>query len=174
MTVLPIRLFGDPVLTTRATEVTDYNAALRTLVDDMMETMAHAGGVGLAANQVGVLRRVFVFDCSHVAGGLRGHVINPVWEPVGEEKEQGTEGCLSIPDISLSIPRYRHVRLTGTDVEGKPLSIAASGLLARCIQHETDHLDGVLFLKRAAVQDRKEAMGQIRAAAWCENGGARR
>ncbi|WPF65150.1 MULTISPECIES: peptide deformylase [unclassified Corynebacterium] len=170
MTVLPIRLFGDPVLTTRASEVTEYNAALRTLVEDMTETMADAGGVGLAANQVGVLRRVFVFDCSHVTGGLRGHVINPVWEPVGEEMEQGTEGCLSIPDISLSIPRYRQVRLQGTDVEGKPLSITASGLLARCIQHETDHLDGVLYLKRAAAEDRKAAMAEIRTSEWFGKG----
>lgn len=170
MTVLPIRLFGDPVLTTRASEVTEYNAALRTLVQDMIETMASAGGVGLAANQVGVLRRVFVFDCSHVPGGLRGHVVNPVWEPVGEEKEGGTEGCLSIPDISLSIPRYRRVRLNGTDMEGKPISISASGLLARCIQHETDHLDGVLYLKRAEAADRKAAMAQIRAAAWFGKG----
>ncbi|KQB85513.1 peptide deformylase [Corynebacterium oculi] len=170
MTVLPIRLFGDPVLTTRASEVTEYNAALRTLVEDMTETMADAGGVGLAANQVGVLRRVFVFDCSHVEGGLRGHVVNPVWEPLDEEMEAGTEGCLSIPDISLSIPRYRRVRLSGTDVAGKPLSITASGLLARCIQHETDHLDGVLYLKRAAVEERKAAMAQIRAAAWFGKG----
>lgn len=166
MTVLPIRLFGDPVLTTRASEVTEFNAALRTLVADMTETMADAGGVGLAANQVGVLRRVFVFDCAHVPGGLKGHVINPVWEPLGEEKEEGTEGCLSIPEISLSIPRYRSVRLRGLDVEGKPVAISASGLLARCIQHETDHLDGVLYLKRASAADRKEAMAQIRTSAW--------
>lgn len=166
MTVLPIRLFGDPVLTTRASEVTEFNAALRTLVADMTETMADAGGVGLAANQVGVLRRVFVFDCAHAPGGLKGHVINPVWEPLGEEKEEGTEGCLSIPEISLSIPRYRSVRLRGLDVEGKPVAISASGLLARCIQHETDHLDGVLYLKRARAADRKEAMAQIRTSAW--------
>lgn len=170
MTVLPIRLFGDPVLSTRASEVTEYNDSLRTLVADMTETMKHAGGVGLAANQVGVLRRVFVFDCSHVPGGLSGHVINPVWEPEGEEKEEGIEGCLSIPDISLSIPRYRSVRLRGTDMEGNPLAITASGLLARCIQHETDHLDGVLYLKHAQAQERKEAMAQIRAAAWFQEG----
>ena len=166
MTVREVRFFGDPVLTSRADEVTDFDESLATLVDDMFDTMEDAGGVGLAGNQIGVLRRVFVFDCSHVDGGLRGHVINPVWEPIGEETQTGTEGCLSIPDVSADTTRYETVRLSGRDKDGNPIGIVASGLLARCIQHETDHLDGVLFLKRLDPAERKAAMSVIRSSDW--------
>ncbi|AGF72554.1 peptide deformylase [Corynebacterium halotolerans] len=166
MTIRDIRIFGDPVLTTRADEVTEFDANLATLVEDMLETMDHAGGVGLAANQVGVTRRVFVYDCTHTQDGLRGHLINPVWEPVGEQTQTGAEGCLSIPDISVDTERYDTVRVSGQDVEGRPVSLVASGLMARCIQHETDHLDGVLFLKRLSPELRKQVMAEIRTAAW--------
>ncbi|MCZ9308585.1 peptide deformylase [Corynebacterium uberis] len=172
MTLRKIRLFGDPVLSTRADEVHPDDApALRGLIDDMVETMKEAGGVGLAANQVGVLKRVFVFDCTHVESGMRGHIINPVWEPVGEQLQQGSEGCLSIPGVSLPIERYQQVRVSGIDVAGRPVTLTASGLLARCIQHETDHLDGVLFLRRAAAQDRRAAMAQIRSSSWWNSQG---
>ena len=144
MTIREVRLFGDPVLNTRADEVTQFDDALKTLVEDMLDTMDEYDGVGLAANQVGVTRRVFVFDCAHESPGMRGHVINPVWEPVGEEKQVGNEGCLSIPAVEIT----------------------ASGLLARWIQHETDHLDGVLFLKRLSPELRKEAMREIRESDW--------
>lgn len=166
MAVLPIRLFGDPVLRTRAEEVTQVDESLRTLVADMLETMDNAGGVGLAANQVGVLKRVFVFDCTHKRGGLRGHVINPVWEPIGEETQTGEEGCLSVPDVYGPVTRYEKVTLRGQDMDGKPVVIVASGLMARCIQHETDHLDGVMFMKRMPPEGRKEAMREIRTADW--------
>lgn len=166
MTVRDVRIFGDPVLTSRADEVVDFDESLATLIDDMFDTMEDAGGVGLAANQVGVLRRVFVFDCSHVDGGLRGHVVNPVWEPIGEETQTGREGCLSIPDVSVDTTRYETVRLSGQDRDGNPIGLVASGLLSRCIQHETDHLDGVLFLKRLDPAERKAAMGVIRASDW--------
>lgn len=166
MTVRAIRIFGDPVLTTKAEEVTEFDAGLKTLVDDMFETMADAGGVGLAANQVGVLKRVFVFDCSHTEEGLRGHIINPVWEAVGEDTEIAEEGCLSIPEISAPTERFQTVRVTGVDYDGNPVAILATGLLARCIQHETDHLDGVLFLRRLDSQQRKLAMKQIRQSQW--------
>lgn len=166
MTIREIRLFGDPVLTTQAAEVTEFDAKLETLVADMLETMDAAGGVGLAANQIGVLKRVFVFDCSHVEDGLRGHIINPEWEAIGEETQTGPEGCLSIPDISEETTRWQTVRVSGQDVEGKPIVIVASGLMARCIQHETDHLDGILFLKRLDKDSRKQAMSHIRQADW--------
>lgn len=166
MTIREIRFFGDPVLTSRAGEITEFDASLGALVDDMLDTMDAAGGVGLAANQIGVLKRVFVFDCSHVESGLRGAIINPVWEPVGDVMQLGPEGCLSIPDISAETQRYNTVVVRGQDVHGRPLLVEASGLVARCIQHETDHLDGVLFLKRLEPDVRKEAMGQIRAADW--------
>ena len=166
MTIREIRLFGDPVLTTRSDEVTEFDDSLRTLVEDMLETMDEAGGVGLAANQIGLTRRIFVYDCSHVEDGLRGHIINPVWEAVGEETQLGQEGCLSIPDISADTERHQTVRVSGQDVDGNPVAMVASGLMARCIQHETDHLDGVLFLKRLDPAERKAAMGVIRASDW--------
>ena len=166
MTVRAVRLFGDPVLTTRAEEVTEFDDKLKTLIADMMDTMDDEGGVGLAANQVGVLRRVFVFDCSHVEGGSRGHIVNPVWAAVGEETQTGAEGCLSIPGIQKDTTRYQTVTVSGVDSDGRPISIQASGLMARCIQHETDHLDGVLFLKRLEPALRKEAMAEIRSAGW--------
>lgn len=166
MTVRDVRIFGDPVLTSRAAEVTDFDEPLAVLVDDMFDTMEAAGGVGLAANQVGVLRRVFVFDCSHSDGGLRGHIINPVWEPIGEQMQSGGEGCLSIPGVKAETTRYEQVTLSGADIHGNSVALIASGLLARCIQHETDHLDGILFLKRLAPEERKAAMGTIRVSDW--------
>lgn len=166
MTIREIRLFGDPVLTSRAVEVTEFDDSLATLINDMLETMDDAGGVGLAANQIGVLRRVFVFDCSHTEDGLRGHIINPTWEPVTEETQTGPEGCLSIPDIRADVTRYNSVKLTGVDLNGNSVTIMASGLMARCIQHETDHLDGQLFIRKLEPSDRKTAMAHIRNSEW--------
>lgn len=166
MTIRDIRFFGDPVLTTRADEVTVFDKSLGNLVNDMLETMDAAGGVGLAANQVGVTKRVFVYDCSHIEDGLRGHIINPVWEPIGENTQLGTEGCLSIPDVQEDTVRFETVKVTGQDVSGKTFSMVASGLMARCIQHETDHLDGILFLKRLDKEHRKDAMATIRQSEW--------
>lgn len=166
MTSHDIRIFGDPVLTSRADEITAFDDSLKHLVEDMLDTMDAAGGVGLAANQIGVLRRVFVFDCTTEEDGMRGHIINPQWEPVGEETQLGPEGCLSIPEVLADTERYQTVRVTGYDYDGDPLTITASGLMARCIQHETDHLDGVLFLRRLTPERRKEAMAYIRQADW--------
>lgn len=166
MTVREVRLYGDPVLTTRAEEITEFGPSLERLAQDMLETMEDAGGVGLAANQIGVTKRIFVFDCSHFQNGLRGAVINPEWEAVGEEMQLGTEGCLSIPGISQPTERFSTVRLRGYDPQGQPVSMLASGLMARCIQHETDHLDGVLFLQRLSDELRKESMKTIRQAEW--------
>ncbi|OFN76422.1 MULTISPECIES: peptide deformylase [unclassified Corynebacterium] len=166
MTVREVRLYGDPVLTTRAEEITEFGPSLERLAQDMLETMEDAGGVGLAANQIGVTKRIFVFDCSHFQHGLRGAVINPEWEAVGEETQLGTEGCLSIPGISQATERFSTVRLRGYDPQGRPVSMLASGLMARCIQHETDHLDGVLFLQRLSDDLRKESMKTIRQAEW--------
>lgn len=128
----------------------------------MLETMDHHGGVGLAANQVGVTKRVFVYDCE----SDRGHVINPTWVPVGEETQSGPEGCLSIPGIRGEVERVETVRLRGQTLDGELVDREVSGLLARCVQHETDHLDGVLFLKHLAPEDRKQAMADIRRSEW--------
>lgn len=124
--------------------------------------MDHHGGVGLAANQVGVTKRVFVYDCE----SDRGHVINPTWVPVGEETQSGPEGCLSIPGIRGEVERVETVRLRGQTLDGELVDREVSGLLARCVQHETDHLDGVLFLKHLAPEDRKQAMADIRRSEW--------
>ncbi|AZA11500.1 peptide deformylase [Corynebacterium gerontici] len=166
MTIRNIRIFGDPVLTTKAEDVTVYDAGLEQLVEDMLETMDAAGGVGLAANQIGVLKRVFVYDTAHTEGGLRGHIINPTWHSIGEDTQIGQEGCLSIPEIQKDVQRAQTVELRGYNVHGDPVSLVASGLLARCIQHEYDHLDGVLFLKRLSPALRKEAMREIRQSEW--------
>ena len=165
MTVLPMRYFGDPVLCTVADPVApDHvgDSTMRTLVADMLETMDHYGGVGLAANQVGVTKRVFVYDCD----GDRGHIINPKWERLDDEDQTGQEGCLSVPGIGGNVTRAMRVRVTGETVDGTPVDREVSELLARCVQHETDHLDGIMFLKHLSPEERKEAMREIRQADW--------
>ena len=166
MSLRELRIYGDPVLGSRAEEISKFDAGLRALASDMLETMDNAGGVGLAANQVGILKRIFVYDCSHTQSGLRGAIVNPVWTPVGEQQQTGPEGCLSIPGISAETTRFNQVFVSGQDIEGRPVSMVASGLMARCIQHETDHLDGVLFLQRLEAPVRKETMRAIRESEW--------
>ncbi|SDL73674.1 peptide deformylase [Corynebacterium mycetoides] len=166
MALRKIRLFGDPVLNTVASPVTRFDEQLRTLVGDMLETMDHAGGVGLAANQIGATARVFVFDCQ----GMRGHIVNPVWKPAGVDTQTGTEGCLSVPGVGGTVTRHNSVIATGVDADGRPLAISGTGLLARCIQHETDHLDGIMFMRRMEPEARKEAMSNIRGADWFQRG----
>jgi peptide deformylase len=164
MTVLDIRLFGDPVLRTVADPVDDPTGddSLPAFIDDMLETMDSAGGVGLAANQVGVARRVFVHDCD----GDRGHIINPVWEALDDEVQTAREGCLSVPDAGGQVTRHNRVRVTGVTVDGTPVDREVSGLMARCVQHETDHLDGVMFFQRMEPADRRAVMADIRASGW--------
>ena len=166
MSLRELRIYGDPVLGSRAEEISKFDAGLRALASDMLETMDNAGGVGLAANQVGILKRIFVYDCSHTQSGLRGAIVNPVWTPVGAQQQPGPEGCLSIPGISAETTRFNQVFVSGQDIEGRPVSMVASGLMARCIQHETDHLDGGLFLQRLKAPVRKEAMRAIRESEW--------
>ncbi|MBT0568021.1 peptide deformylase [Williamsia sp. CHRR-6] len=162
MAVLPIRVFGDPVLRARAAEVTEFTPELARLVEDMMETMDAHEGAGLAATQVGVEARVFTFSC----GGHRGHIINPVWTAEGTEQQTDFEGCLSIPGIRARCTRHERVTVRGVDRDGAPISITAEGIMARCVQHETDHLDGVLFLQRLDAPVRKEAMRAVRHSQW--------
>lgn len=157
MTVLPIRIFGDPVLRQRTREVDDVDGALVRLVDDMIETMYDAPGVGLAANQVGVEKRIFVYD----VGGGPNAVINPVIVDSSGEWEY-EEGCLSIPGLSWSIVRPKEVHLRGISIDGEDLDIEADELLARCFQHEMDHLDGVLIIERLDDERRRAAKRIIR------------
>jgi peptide deformylase len=152
-----IRLIGDPVLRQRASEITDVNGALVTLAEDMITTMYEAPGIGLAAPQVGVERRMFVYDI----GEGPQVVVNPeIRESRGEWEYD--EGCLSIPGLNFELLRPKEVHLVGYDLEGNELSIEADELLARCFQHELDHLDGVLFIERLDDDARKAAMKVIR------------
>ncbi|MBC2681613.1 peptide deformylase [Corynebacterium anserum] len=165
MTELSMRYFGDPVLRTVSDSIPEEkigDASLRALIADMLETMEAYGGVGLAANQVGVTKRVFVYDCD----GDRGHIINPEWEAIGDETQTGEEGCLSIPGVGGEVTRAETVRLTGVSIDGTRVDRTVSGLMARCVQHETDHLNGVLFLTHLSSQERKEAMRIIRNSEW--------
>jgi peptide deformylase len=162
VTVQPIRLFGDPVLRTPAEPVVDFDAELRKLVADLTDTMREQEGAGLAAPQIGVGLRVFTFDVD----GVLGHLINPVLEFPDEEEQDGQEGCLSIPGLYFDTKRRMNAIAKGFNEYGDPVQIVGTGMMARCVQHETDHLDGVLFLDRLDASRRKEAMKAIRQAEW--------
>lgn len=157
MSLYPIRVFGDPVLRQPAAEVTDIDDTLVRLAGDMLDTMYEASGVGLAAPQVGVQKRLFVYDIGHgphavVNPRLSGH--DGEWDYV--------EGCLSVPELHWPIVRPRVVHLTGWDLDGNELAIEADELLARLFQHEVDHLDGVLLLEHLDADQRKQAMRALR------------
>jgi peptide deformylase len=163
----PIRLFGDPVLRTPAKPVTDFDAELRRLVQDLTDTMLDAPGAGLAAPQIGVGLRVFTW---YVDGEV-GHLVNPDLT-LSEETQDGEEGCLSIPGVVFDCRRARRVVARGFDMHGEPVTVEGSDLLARAIQHETDHLDGVLFVERLDAATRKLAMRAIRESEWFAAPGA--
>jgi peptide deformylase len=160
--VKPIRLFGDPVLRTPAEQVTDFDRELRKLVRDLTETMLDEGGAGLAAPQLGVGLRVFAYDIDDIVG----HIVNPVLEFPDAEEQDGPEGCLSIPGLYFDTRRRMNVVARGQDMHGEPLQLVGTALMARCVQHETDHLDGILFVDRLDAETKKEAMRAIREAEW--------
>ena len=143
MTVQSIRLFGDPVLVTPANPVTDFDKELRNLVSDLTQTMQAAPGAGLAAPQIGVPLRVFVWDIDDELG----HLVNPTLD-LSEEMQEGQEGCLSFPNLSFDTPRAFRAVAKGFNMYGDPVIVEGTELLARCLQHETDHLNGVLFIDR--------------------------
>jgi peptide deformylase len=148
VSIRPVRIFGDPVLRTKALDVSGPDDTLRRLVEDMFETMKSYNGVGLAANQVGVLQRVLVVDVPLDEGEhARFAMINPVIER-RSGSENGEEGCLSIPGLYEDVSRSLEIRVKALDEWGKPFELEAEGYLARVIQHEVDHLDGVLFVDR--------------------------
>ncbi len=162
MSVKPIRLFGDPVLRTPAAVVVDFDKQLRKLVKDLIETMIEAPGAGLAAPQIGVPLRVFTYDVDDELG----HLINPVLTSLSDEEQDGDEGCLSFPGLAFPTKRAFRVVAKGMNMYGDPVVIEGSELLARCIQHETDHLDGILFIDRLDTDQRKLAMKAIRESEW--------
>lgn len=161
MSIQPIRLFGDPVLVTPASRVINFDKELRNLVADLTETMLEAPGAGLAAPQIGVSLRVFVWDVDDELG----HLINPTLD-LSDELQDGEEGCLSFPELRYPTPRAMRVVAKGFNMHGDPIMVEGSELLARAIQHETDHLDGIVFIDRLTIADRKLAMKEIRESDW--------
>jgi peptide deformylase len=175
VTVLPIRIVGEPVLHTPAAEVTEFDGDLRRLIADMTETMHAANGVGLAAPQVGVGLRVFVYDVDMVhsteGGRVRGHLVNPriSVSPVPEtmpDEEDDEEGCLSVPGENFPTGRAAEATVTGYDDQGDRVTVTGTGLLARCLQHEYDHLDGLLYLDRLVGRWVKAARRAVRRNGW--------
>lgn len=161
MAVQPIRLFGDPVLRTPAAPVETFDKELRKLVKDLTDTMVDAPGAGLAAPQIGVSLRVFTYWVDDELG----HLVNPELSLSADEQD-GEEGCLSVPDLAFPTKRARSVVARGFDMHGEPVVLEGSDLLARAVQHETDHLDGIMFIDRLDAETRKEAMRLIREAEW--------
>jgi peptide deformylase len=175
--VLPIVKYGNPVLRAKGAEILVVDEKLKRLADDMLETMRAANGVGLAAQQVGVPVQLAVVDVTGVEdrpsemfiGGepvkptdhMPLVLLNPVLE-LGEEKEEGTEGCLSFPELSADIVRSEHVRLTAKTLDGTKFVCEATGLLSRALQHEVDHLNGILFIDRMSSASRAGLAGKLK------------
>ncbi len=158
MTIRPIRELGDPVLRTPTDEVRAFDRELAGLVRDLLDTVDHPGRAGLAAPQIGVSARVFSYNVD----GEIGHLVNPRVVELSEEVQDGDEGCLSIPGIWAPTVRAMHAVVEGFDVHGEPLRLSGSGLMARCLQHEVDHLDGRVFLDRLTGDARKGALRALR------------
>jgi peptide deformylase len=152
--------FGDPVLKSRASPVHEFGPELHAEVERMIHIMQDGMGVGLAATQLGVLRRLLVFQAG--PDNEPSALINPKIEWIGDEPAIAEEGCLSLPKVTMDVERPLHARFTGRDVDGEPVVIEASGLEARVLQHEIDHLDGVLILDRTTREQRKAALRALR------------
>jgi len=161
MAIQPIRIFGDPVLRATAKPVTTFDKELRRLVKDLTDTMLEAPGAGLAAPQLGVSLRVFTYNVD----GVVGHLINPDLS-LTEEEQDGPEGCLSLPGLTFDTKRAYGVVAKGFNEYGDQVTVEGTQLLARCIQHETDHLDGIIFIDRLDREARKAALKAIREAEW--------
>jgi peptide deformylase len=172
VTVHAIRIAGDPVLHNPTREIVAFDAELRTLVEDMFETMYSAEGVGLAANQIGLDLRLFVYDCPDDDGvRQKGLVVNPRIETseipeTMPDPDDDWEGCLSAPGESYPTGRATWAKVTGFDVDGNPIEVEGSGYFARCLQHETDHLDGYLYLDRLVGRHAREAKRMLKHNKW--------
>ncbi|NYH77983.1 peptide deformylase [Actinopolyspora biskrensis] len=165
MTIRPIRRFGDPVLRTAADPVTTFDDSVTALVSDLLDTVAEPGRAGVAAPQIGVSLRAF----SYSVNGETGYVINPeLVETSGEQ--DGEEGCLSVPGLSFPTHRAEHAVVRGVDLRNDPVTVSGSGLMARCLQHETDHLDGIVYLQRLDEDLRRTALKEVRSTDWFWNG----
>ncbi|WP_433871115.1 peptide deformylase [Saccharopolyspora sp. CA-218241] len=172
MAVHPIRVIGDPVLHNATRPVEDFDDELRALVEDMFETLAAANGAGLAANQIGVDLRLFVYDCPDDEGVRhRGVVVNPKLRTseVPEtmpDPDADWEGCLSVPGESFPTGRAAWAEVTGSDVDGSPITVEGTGFFARCLQHETDHLDGHLYVERLVGRHARAAKKTVKRNGW--------
>ncbi|GLZ01583.1 peptide deformylase [Actinoplanes sp. NBRC 103695] len=148
-TARPITYYGTPVLHRRCADVTVFDQALSDLIDDMFASMYEAQGVGLAANQIGVDAQIFVYDCPDADGVNQvGHIVNPVLQTASAlaGTDDGDEGCLSVPGPRASVSRAALATATGQDKHGRPITVSGTGYFARCLQHETDHLNGTLYV----------------------------
>jgi len=158
----PIRVFGDPVLKTPTERISEFDDTVRSLITDLLDTVAIPGRAGVAATQIGVGLSAFSFNID----GDVGYVINPVIEEMSGDLDLLEEGCLSVPGLWFPTPRYAYARVRGTDLDGKTVVVEGTGLMAQALQHETDHLDGLLYLNRLQSETRREAMRQVRESDW--------
>ncbi|MEU3597583.1 peptide deformylase [Streptomyces sp. NPDC006798] len=172
--VRPVSLFRDPVLHAPCAPVTDFGPGLRRLVEDMFATMYAARGVGLAANQVGVGLRVFVYDCPDDEDVRHlGHLVNPRLVEADGVELRGPEGCLSLPGLEAGTPRYDRAVVEGLTADGEPVRVEGTGFFARCLQHETDHLDGVVYADLLTGLRRTRLLRAVARAPWADRVGSR-
>lgn len=176
MTIRPICIYGNPVLHSRAEEVVDFDENLSQLVEDMFETMDAAPGVGLAAPQIGVAKRIFTYNWTEDDGThKRGVIINPVLE-LGEisdelpDEDEESEGCLSFPGYRFALKRAEHAILTGLDLQQRPVHLEAHGWFARIFQHEFDHLNGLIYVNRLREEHQPEVAEILKEEGWGKDG----
>ncbi len=162
MAMRELRYFGDPILKSVCEPVTVFNEKLEALVRDLVDSVKPAGRAGLAAPQIGVGLRVFSYDVA----GLTGYVVNPEIVELSEETHEINEGCLSVPELWFPTKRAMHAKVRGVDVRNQPIEVEGEDVLAQCLQHETDHLDGVLYLDRLTAERKKAAMREARDKDW--------
>ena len=168
MTVRPIRLFGDPVLRSTCDPIAPGDPRAKVLIDDLLDGVALPGRAGLAANQIGVGQRAFSYNVDNEIG----YIINPVIEEVSGDPELVDEGCLSVPGFFFPRLRYPYARVSGIDLDGNPIELSGTGLMAQALQHEVDHLDGRLFIEGLEPETKREAMREIRSSTWWRTGAA--
>lgn len=162
MTERPIRIFGDPVLKTPTDLIVEIDEHVRALVQDLLDSVAIPGRAGVAATQIGVGLRAFSYNVE----GRVGYILNPQLVATEGELELVDEGCLSVPGLWFKTPRYPFARVTGMDLDGNDITLEGTGLMAQALQHETDHLDGLVYLDRLDAPTRREAMKQVRESDW--------
>ena len=162
MTVREIRLFGDPVLKTVSDSISNFDDKTNSLIEDLLDTTKLPGRAGVAAPQIGVNLRAFSYNVN----GQLGYIINPVLVEVSGEKNLVDEGCLSVPELWHKTPRYEFAKAIGVDLDGNQVELEGSGLMAQMLQHECDHLDGLVYLDRLEDEERKAAMKNLRASDW--------